>query len=329
MPLVYRYGFLAVLGVFFLSQTTTAREASVSERDPSAETRLQDKNARSSRQAPPAGDAGNERSGIAVRYPEDANIESDESVLAAVDFEDETWKKIFNVHSPESTIFPVRPGDKMASFEPFRGRAIAIKVKQNAHYGGSLSYLFSKQRQEPEPDSIYFRYYLRFGEDWDGQGGKLPGFGGTYDRAGWGGQPSDGFNGWSARGSFGKAANGKIYIATYCYHADMKGQYGSVWRWDREDLGVLERNRWYCIEQYLHLNSPRVPNGEIRGWIDGRLAFEKSDIKFRNTDKLRIEKIWFNVYHGGKEPAQSDDHLFIDNIVIADRYIGPLQMDRD
>jgi hypothetical protein len=66
----------------------------------------------------------------------------------------------------------------------------------------------------------------------------------------------------------------------------------------------------------------------IRAWVDGQLAFEKTDIAFRKTKQLRIEKIWFNVYHGGKIPAASDDHLYIDNVVIAKQYIGPLQRDK-
>ena len=55
---------------------------------------------------------------------------------------------------------------------------------------------------------------------------------------------------------------------------------------------------------------------------DGRLAFEKTDIRFRDVDKLKIEQIWMNVYHGGTKPSPYDQHLFIDNVVIAKKYIG-------
>ncbi|MEJ6579087.1 MAG: hypothetical protein QNL33_05825 [Akkermansiaceae bacterium] len=44
----------------------------------------------------------------------------------------------------------------------------------------------------------------------------------------------------------------------------------------------------------------------------------------RNTPEIRIQNIWSNFYHGGKDPATSDDHSFIDNLVIARKYIGPL-----
>ena len=37
----------------------------------------------------------------------------------------------------------------------------------------------------------------------------------------------------------------------------------------------LENNRWYCIEQHVKLNTPGQSDGVLRGWVDGRLAFER------------------------------------------------------
>ena len=53
-----------------------------------------------------------------------------------------------------------------------------------------------------EPEEIYFRYYLRLGNDWNPttDGGKLPGISATYSRVGWGGRKADGMTGWSMRG---------------------------------------------------------------------------------------------------------------------------------
>lgn len=66
------------------------------------------------------------------------------------------------------------------------------------HYGLSLSYRFRRQLGY-EPEEIYFRYCLRLTDDWNPRrGGKLPGISGTYGRAGWGGRPVDGTDGWSA-----------------------------------------------------------------------------------------------------------------------------------
>jgi hypothetical protein len=54
------------------------------------------------------------------------------------------------------------------------------------------------------------------------------------------------------------------------------------------------------------------------------LAFEKSDVRFRLSDDLKIEQVWMNVFHGGTIPSPYDQHVFIDNVVIAKKYIGPI-----
>ena len=112
----------------------------------------------------------------------------------------------------------------------------------------------------------------------------------------------------------------------------MKDHYGDGWVWQNDYRGFLENNRWYCIEQYLKLNTLSENNahgnadGILRAWVDGRLAFEKTDIRFRHVDKLRIEQVWMNVYHGGTKPSPYDQHLYVDNVVIAAKYIGPMQL---
>ncbi len=62
----------------------------------------------------------------------------------------------------------------------------------------------------------------------------------------------------------------------------------------------------------------------MRAWVDRELAFEKTDVHLRDVPTLRIEKVWMNVYHGGSTPSPNDQYLFIDNIVVARRYIGPM-----
>ena len=75
------------------------------------------------------------------------------------------------------------------------------------------------------------------------------------------------------------------------------------------------------------MNTPVKNDGILLGWVDGQPAFEKSDVRFRLTDKLKIEQIWMNVYHGGKTPSPYDQHVFIDNVVIAKKYIGLMRIE--
>lgn len=51
------------------------------------------------------------------------------------------------------------------------------------------------------------------------------------------------------------------------------------------------------------MNTPGKNDGVLRGWIDGTLAFEKTDVRMRDVPDLKIETIWMNVYYGGTEPA--------------------------
>ena len=221
--------------------------------------------------------------------------------------------------------------DPALLFVPFQGNALRSTLLEGTNTAMNVGWHFLDE-SGAEPEEAYFRYYLRFADDWEQtvDGGKMPGFAGTYGVAGWGGRPSDGTNGWSARGSFYLSVTednplaGTTPLGNYVYHADMTGSYGDVWLWQEDYRGLLTDNRWYCIEQYIKMNTPTVNDGVLRTWVDGRLAFEKTDLRFRNIETLKIEEVWMNVYHGGTAPSPHDQHLYIDNLVIASSYIGPM-----
>jgi hypothetical protein len=269
--------------------------------------------------------------GLGSRYPGDKGIDKDPDVVFATDFESEKWNDQWTYAGKMEVIDTVSE-DAERGFEPLNGKALRVKIAKGST--GALNTLFKfKKETGAEPEEIYFRYYVRLGNNWNQtlQGGKMPGISGTYGVAGWGGRKVDGTDGWSARGSFDLSIppdnplGGLHPIGTYCYHADMKGWYGDIWGWHNDYRGFLESNRWYSIEQYLKLNTPGKKDGILRAWVDGRLAFEKTDIRFRHVNKLKIEQIWMNVYHGGTKPSPYDQHLFIDNVVIAHKYIGPME----
>ncbi len=267
--------------------------------------------------------------GLAAKYPGDRNIESDPAVWMACDFESAQWRDQWS-HTGDMDVIGVIQNDAAHKFEALAGQALRVKIARGRTSALNTLYRFQRKTGS-EPEEVYFRYYLRLASDWNQtiQGGKMPGISGTYGVAGWGGRKSDGTDGWSARGLFrqtvppGNPLAGTTPIGTYCYHADMPDRYGDNWIWQTGYRGYLERNRWYCVEQYLKLNQPGKKNGVLKAWIDGRPAFEKSDIRFRHVDKLKIEQIWMNVYHGGTRPSPHDQHLFIDHVVIAKQYIGP------
>lgn len=270
--------------------------------------------------------------GLALEHPRDRGLEGHPDVLLVADFEHDDWVSRWSSGGEKNKErLEVVRSDPGLRFEPIQGRALRVVIPEGQRAGLNLKYMLGKETGA-EPEELYFRYYLRLAESWrpSVDGGKLPGLAGTYNRAGWGGRRADGFNGWSMRGSFGvevPAPNplaGLTPVGTYAYYGDMPGRYGSGWHWNEAAQGVLERNRWYSIEQHVRLNTPDMHDGLLEVWIDGRKAFEKRDILYRRTAELKIDRVWMNVYHGGTARAPTDLHLYIDNVVVARRYIGPL-----
>ena len=270
--------------------------------------------------------------GIAKDYPMDVGIEKNPGVYMASRFESQLWLADWSYVSPELTFWTVAD-DEALKFKPLDGKALRVKIPRGGTLGLDLGYNFAGKIGH-EPEEVYFRYYLRFADDWmpSVDGGKLPGISGTYGRAGWGGRKYDGRLGWSMRGGFARAPDAGnpmrdyVTISTYAYHAGSDDFWGDEWVWDIGLRGLLRRNQWYCIEQYFRVNSVGASDGEIKTWVDGELALHRTGIKVRDIADIKIEKIWMNVYHGGTSPAGEDLHLYIDNVVIAKQYIGPMRM---
>jgi len=268
------------------------------------------------------------RQGIAADFQFDQGIKNHPDVIFADQFESAT--SLLTGSSDDKKAYVQNILTDRNRFEPLNGQALKVTIAQGKHQGLNGHYRFA-QYAGGEPEEVYFRYYLRLSDNWNPTvtGGKLPGLSGTYGRAGWGGRKSDGFNGWSARGGFfTKSEDGsplsELYgVGSYAYHAGMKDHYGDSWGWNLGPTGMLRKNHWYSVEQYVKLNQPGQADGVLRAWIDGQLVFEKQNLRFRDVQDLKIESVWMNVYHGGTQPAPRDMTLYIDNVVAARKYIGP------
>ena len=263
--------------------------------------------------------------GLADDYLRDEGIEAHPDVYFFDSFESAAW---VDGWTHVGGVLDVIGSDPALLFEQLQGNALRSTLLEGTNTAMNVGYHFLDETGA-EPEEAYFRYYLRFADDWEQtvDGGKMPGFAGTYGVAGWGGRPSDGTNGWSTRGTYYLSEDnplaGTTPLGNYVYHADMTGSYGNVWLWQEDYRGLLTDNRWYCIEQYVKMNTPTVNDGVLRAWVDGRLAYEKTDLRFRDVTTLKIEEVWMNVYHGGTAVSPYDQHLYVDNLVIASSYIGP------
>lgn len=268
--------------------------------------------------------------GLARNYPGDRGIERDPDVLFADGFDAGQPSARWTVGMKAPT--RVLSEDRAHGFAPLNGPALGVTIRRGEQVGADLHLRF-KSLGIDEPQEAFFRYYVRFAQSWllTSDGGKLPGFAGTYGEAGWGGRAWDGSKGWSLRGSYGlpppagHPAAGHFMIGTYAYHGAAQGSFGEILPWDASAVaGLVMPDRWYCVEQQVRLNTPGRSDGLLRAWVDGRLALERSDLRLRNLAGIRIEDVWLNVFHGGTAVATADMHLYIDQVVIARRYVGPM-----
>jgi hypothetical protein len=110
--------------------------------------------------------------------------------------------------------------------------------------------------------------------------------------------------------------------------------------------GMLYANRWYCVETELKLNTMLdtapgyVADGELRSWIDGRLAFERKGMVFRTKPiyapalsatrmapvrDLGVRGLWLNWYHGGVTQNSVPRTMFVSGLAYGTDYIGPMK----
>lgn len=204
------------------------------------------------------------------------------------------------------------------------------------------SYMFSKAGLTG-PDELYFRYYFmpQKGYQCRVEGKKLPGLAGRYGPYGNGGKPTtgrmeaNGLSGWSARNLAYRAVapNDPIPLGTYLYHADMGTGFGQPLLWNSP---MLEENKGVCLEQHVVMNTINMRNPDARGngignfdgvlrcWFDGRLAFEKRNLRYRHHPGIHIDEIWLNHYHGGVTPPEARHPFAMWGVVVARKYIGPI-----
>ena len=267
---------------------------------------------------------GADKQGLAARYPGDEGIERDPRVLFVDDFEtgmvDEIgarWGSISkrqNIKLSED-IHSSSPGNK------------SIHITDNGH-------LFTHTKGV---DTMYARFYVKFHKKtgyvhhfvhlvadrtpkpWPkGGAGETP--------------PGDAkfSTGIEPTGRWGKYPPPGVWNF-YTYWHEMKTKWGSVFFGKEEQI---EPGKWYCVEVMLKANSsPDKADGEQAFWVDGELYGRFKDFRWRTTNKLKINSFWL-LFYNTDQPARhnKDPHpenrvmeVWFDDVVIATKYIGPVQ----
>jgi hypothetical protein len=133
----------------------------------------------------------------------------------------------------------------------------------------------------------------------------------------------------------------KRYMALYNtpYHKDMTAYDGGYYPWPNV---VIHRERWYCIEQYVKMNSIDTDghkpvdafgnydwaaaraDGVIKAWVDGRLVADSGPkFRFRRHPAIGLRGLDGNWYFGGRPMSPTRQSFRWRDVVLATQYIGP------
>lgn len=193
------------------------------------------------------------------------------------------------------------------------------------------------RRLHPPTDVVYLRYYLRLSPNW-----------------GWSGRPyhphlthfltteNGRYHGPAASRLtlYIEPVAGKLRLAAQdiqnqdaphgLTQGPLRGGYNGRF-YDSERV-LFADDRWHCIEAMFKLNSvdPAAgawrADGEVRGWFDGELVIERTDVVLRSVDfpNMRFNQFLLLPYFGdGLLPhAQT---LWIDELAVGTQRIGPLR----
>ncbi len=84
---------------------------------------------------------------------------------------------------------------------------------------------------------------------------------------------------------------------------------------------IPQRDRWYCYEQMVRINTVGKNDGEVKVWVDGALVADWTNLEIRKADALKIDRA-FLCLHAIK--SARINKKWYDNAVIATEYIGPM-----
>jgi hypothetical protein len=108
----------------------------------------------------------------------------------------------------------------------------------------------------------------------------------------------------------------------------LRGGYNGKF-YDSQEV-LFKDDRWHCVEAYFKLNTLDLagdrPNrdGIVRGWFDGRLVIDHTDVILRSTDfpNMRFNHFLMAPYFGpGLLPHAQK--LWIDELAVGPQRLGP------
>ena len=272
---------------------------------------------------------GDDEKGIAEKYPGDKGIIKNRHVIFWDDFERADFKRWDLCQHPNTTKLTRKKENVHTGKQAVMMTAIVPGAS-----GGDLIKWF-----DPGHDVMYARFYVKF-EPKHSYVHHFVHIVGGRDR-------------WSGFGQAGKRPNGRDFFTTgiepdgrggrvpppgvwhfYTYWPDMKGSRGRYWGNDfsPEEPIPIPRDKWICVEFMVKANTTgEARDGEQAFWIDGKLGGRFKGIRWRHTNRLKINAFWL-LYYVTPEALRRHRiapggryNVWFDDVVVATRYIGPMK----
>jgi hypothetical protein len=224
------------------------------------------------------------------------------------------------------------------------GQALRVRVggtpRDTGRWGVDLRGDFASMGLGAGVEEAYLRYRVYFPVGFDFQkGGKLPGLsglspgqpagstsaGGTYDESSFSArimwkQRVEGTGGGVISYMYVKQADGQSI-------SDDTGRFIGIsprWTWGAEEsdpYAAFEEGAWNLVELYYRLNTPGQADGVHQAWLNGRPALALDDVEYRTAANpgLKINQLFFAVFYGGWEVAETPYDIWIDDVAIGPR----------
>jgi hypothetical protein len=289
--------------------------------------------------------------GLASKYKGDKGIEKDPNVIFMENFEEGSldavkarWESVQNI-----SIMSLSPDVPAVS----AGKQSLLM----SHIGGESTGGHLYRRLLPGFEQLYVRFYVKFDEDcypihhFVHLGGYNPPT--PWPQGGAGIRPDGNDRFTTGVEPYGK----KWRWDFYSYWTGMRSSPDQKsWGHDfiNDDNLKVERGRWICVELMMKMNEPVTEsNGEQALWIDGKSwekdwqiishlgkGFPKGNwvwdsftpdpegipfkgFQWRSDEKLNLNFLWILLYITDA-PAGHISKVWFDDIVVAKKYIGPI-----
>jgi len=284
--------------------------------------------------------------GLAEQYVDDTGIAADPYVIAAEDFE-------------TGTVTIATEEDRYASnvtvtdAEHYTGQYAGVHTWPEGLNGPTTRHLLGDDAHQDDRPAYFMRMCFKYDSSFHPgdltRGVGVKGFGIYYEDGSGNANTCDGmswydvscqFVGWGPSQK-PQANDGYLWVGhLYSYNPYPQlavPEVGTVELTDPPDgtqscrfssyaepFDYIAFQAWRCYELGLYLNTPGQSDGEGRFWIDGVLQSRITSMRFRDLEEQKPSSMQLNLHRTTEDFSQTMVR-WVDNIVLARRYIGPVK----